>query len=143
MFINHKIPNTHPLVLTEIKERLGVCTKAQTLNFGRNLVLEYGGLSKRVTLFTASKGSKIMLTVEVERIASEFDPRSRTSKYLDGIVKKAASYANTSIFSTTFTDVLESSATIKMIACLPESIDTAYIKAISDNILEVRQKLDK
>ena len=142
MFINHKIPNTHPLVLAEIKERLGVCTKAQALNFGRKLILEYGGLSKRVTLFTSSERSKIMLTVVIERIASESDPRNGISKYLGGIVKKAVSYVNTSIFSTTSTEVLESSAAIKMIACLPETIDSVYIKAISENILEVRSRLD-
>lgn len=142
MFINQQIPNTHPLVLAEIKERLGECTNIRSFDFGRKFILEYSAISKRVVLLTSSDRSKIILTVEIERFATNSDRRDGLYKYLKQIVEKAASNADKTLFFAVATESSETNAVVRMSAQLPDIITLDYIKRISDNILLVRQKFD-
>lgn len=139
IYLNRELPNTHPLILLEIKERLGDYSDCVISDFGRKISLDYAFFSKRVILSIISQRSEIVLSVIIERYASDADKRGGITKYLKGLADKAKKHANTEIFKTCEVESLNSSAFIQMEAALPEMIGLQYIEAISLNILEVRR----
>lgn len=139
IYLNYELPNTHPLILLEIKERLGDCSDCIISDFGRKISLDYSIFSKRVILSTTSQRSEIILSVTIERYASDSDKRGGISKYLRGLADKAKKHTNTKIFRASEVENLDSSAFIHMEAILPEMVGLQYIETISSNILEVRR----
>ncbi|MGN0352479.1 MAG: SIR2 family protein [Roseburia sp.] len=139
IYLNSELPNTHPLILMELKERLGKCTRCDIFDFGRKMCLDYAAFSKRVTLSTASEKSEIIMSIAIERYASDSDRRDGLSKYLRHIADKAATYADSKFFHSVKVEQLESSVSIQMLAYLPKTIGLQYIEDIASNILEVRQ----
>lgn len=139
IYLNHEITNTHPLILLEIKDRLGRCSSCEISEFGRKISLDYVAFSKKVVLSTTSLRSDIILTVTIERYVSDSDRRDGLAKFMKRIADKAIAHVNPKIFYSSKEEQLDSSISIQMEAKLPETVGLLYIQDISSNILEVRQ----
>ena len=139
IYLNRELPNTHPLILLEIKERLGDCSNCVITDFGRKINLDYTVFSKRIILSTSSQRSEIILSVTIERYANDSDKRRGIAKFLRSLADRAKKHVNSKIFQTCEVESLNSSAFIQMTAALPETIGLQYIEMISSNILEVRR----
>lgn len=142
MYLKDTLPNTHPLVLAEIAEHLAPYSERVEQDFGRYIRLEYPALSRRITLFTKSEKSKIVLEAVIERYVHSADPRNSLSKYFKSFGERAVTYANPTYFSSTSTENSNSNVKIYLSAYLPNQITLEYIKDITTNILEIRGHLD-
>ena len=142
MYLKDTLPNTHPLVLAEIAEHLAPYSERVEQDFGRYIRLEYPALSRRITLFTKSEKSKIVLNAVIERYAHSADPRNSLSKYFKSFGERAVTYVNSTYFSSASTENSNSNVEVYLSAHLPDQITLEYIKDITTNILEIRGHLD-
>lgn len=141
IYLNSELPNTHPLILLELKERLGSCTACNIQEFGRKICLDYAPLSKRVVLSTSSERSEIILSVVIERYTSDSDRRDGIAKYMKHSAEKAAARVDSTFFRPPTIDQLDNSVSVQMQACLPKTVGLQYIEGMASSILAVRQQL--
>lgn len=139
IYLNRELPNTHPLILRELKERLGECANCEISDFGQTITLDYIALSKRIIISRISQRRKIILSVIIERYTTDSDRRDSIAKYLKSMADRALSHVDGKLFRLSWEDSLNSSILIHLEADLPEKVGLQYIQAISSNILEVRQ----
>lgn len=142
MYHMDTLPNTHPLVLSELTERMSPYTSLSISDFGRYVSIEYATLSKRVVFFTKSQSNRIILTVSVERYANASDRRDGRAKYFNSIGSKAAACADTDYFSSASFENTPNNVVVRLSAFLPNSITRQYIEGIVANILEIRRQMD-
>lgn len=142
MYLNDTLPNTHTLVLAEIAEHLVPYSELVEHDFGRYIRLEYPAISRRITIFTKSENSKIVLNVVIERYAHGADPRGRLSKYFKSFGERAVSCVNSTYFSSARFESSRNNVEVFLSAYLPNQITLQYIKDITANILEIRGQLD-
>lgn len=142
MYLRYVLPNSHPLVLVEIKERIDCTGEATFSDYGRTVHIEYTSLSKRITLSTTSEGSKIKLNVTIERYKRSSDQRAGIVRYFQRHREKALSMVNAEIFHSKIGRSSEQGAIIEMAAYLPEELTLDYVDAIASNIAKVRFGLD-
>lgn len=142
MYLHNVLPNSHPLVLVEIKDRIDCNGEATFSDYGRSIHIEYTSLAKKITLSTTSEGSKIKLNVMIERYVRGSDQRDGIAKYFQRHKEKAMSVVNTEIFHSKIGRSSEQSAQIEMAAYLPDVLTLDYVDAIASNIAKVRRELD-
>lgn len=142
MYLNNRLPNTHPLILHEIMEHLAPYANPVISDFGRHVRLEFPALSKRITFYTKSKKSQIVLNVVIERYANAADPRNRVAKYFKSFGERAIACVNQAYFSSSRSECTHENVTIYLSSYLPDPITFQYIKGLANNILEIRSQLD-
>lgn len=142
MYLNNTLPNTHPLVLVELKDRLDPSNEIEFTDFGRRVVINYVSLSKRITLSTSSNRSRIILTVSIERYINSSDRRDGISKYFSRAKEKAVSVVKPPYFTFKKGESTDYNVVVNMSGALPDILTLQYIDELSLNILEVRQQLD-
>lgn len=142
MYLNSTLPNTHPLVLVELKDRLDPSNEIKFSDFGRNVVINYTSLSKRITLSTSSDRSRIILSVSIERYINSSDRRDSISKYFLRAKEKAVSVVKPPYFTFRKGESSDYNVVVNMSGALPDILTLQYINELSLNILEVRQQLD-
>ena len=142
MYLHNVLPNSHPLVLVEIKDRIDCNGEATFSDYGRSVLIEYTGLAKKVALSTTSEGAKIKLNVMIERYVRGSDQRDGIVKYFQRHREKALSVVNNEIFHWKTGRSSEQSAQVEMTAYLPNVLTLDYVDAIASNIAVVRRGLD-
>lgn len=138
MHLRSVIPNSHPLVLAEIKDRIDCYGEVTATEYGRKLAIEYTSIGKRLTLATASERSKIKLNVLLERYARSSDQRDGLVKYFTKHKEKALSAIKADLFGEKNGYSTERDIQIEFSTVLPDTLSLQYITEVADNIGEVR-----
>jgi hypothetical protein len=138
MHLRSVIPNSHPLVLAEIKDCVDCYGEVTVSEYGRKLAIEYTSIGKRLTLETTSERSKIKLNVLLERYARSSDQRDGLAKYFTKHREKAYSAIKAELFDEKNRYSTERDIQIECSTLLPETLSLQYIEKIAGNISEVR-----
>lgn len=143
MHLHNTIPNTHPLVLMELRQRIDNMGEDEITDFGRTITIKYPSLAKTVILSTSSTKNKVILNVVIERVAQSSDARDGISKYFKTMQERAIAANQTEYFDFCNGEYSVSMVRILMSTELPETITLDYIDALAKNIQKVRFELTK
>lgn len=142
MHLHNELPNTHPLLLRELRQRTADVGEETITDFGRTLHIKGCGVPIDMTLSTTSVQSQVVLNVSVKRIADAADRRDGRSKYFQSKKERALAAVKKGGCFTQYDG--ESSAEdiiIQMSTALPETLTLSYIEQLAEIIRNVRGQL--